>query len=549
MALFLILTHISCTGSGAVNPLTPSKSSQPDSASTADSDVIYWSSFPVTFSVTDPLNGVFLVSKNLGWACGNNGLVLKYDGQTWAKVETGLANNENLLAVKFANENEGWMVGSHGTILYYNNGAWSLGTSQTQETLYSLDVTRSKTVWVVGSNGTILTYNGVTWGKIGAAGPDAAGTAPATVMEDLYGVGLSDQNNGWAVGNRGTILRYDGQKWQPYTSSPSTERLNSVSVISDVQAWIVGAFGNILRYNGTTWNKMGSAFSGFDLYQIFMKDDNDGWATGQDGTLIYYDGSRWISHTKPTGKPALNAISFYKDLGFVVGSNGTILKFQPNGELSKFSFMFKGEVDKKPTKARPYWTVSYTLMNQSSKTSSFATFEVPLPKGFESYQPKEIPTPSATPSSGTPELLMTPTPALTQGVAGVGTPTSNAAPGQAAGHLATAVTGTWKVKDNRLQLEIGAVSASELKTITVLLQEKKGEKKEVPAVLRAQLKSNDQVMMEAAPVTLLSPEPSAAPRPAPSSTKVPSGKVLDLDSVDSPQGGPPHVQPTSTPGN
>src|SRR5258708_22085117 len=138
----LLLLQVGCTGSGAVNPITPKNSSQPDSANSADSDVIYWTSFPLTFTLTDPLNGVFLISKKLGWACGNNGLVLKYDGDTWAKVDTGLAKNENLLAVAFANENEGRIVGSHGTILHYNNGNWNLDDSQTPETLYSVAVSR-----------------------------------------------------------------------------------------------------------------------------------------------------------------------------------------------------------------------------------------------------------------------------------------------------------------------------------------------------------------------------------------------------------------------
>src|SRR5258708_26121579 len=118
------------------------------------------------------------------------------------------------------------MVGSRGTIIHYNNGNWSLDDSQTQDNLYSVAVTRSRTVWVVGANGTILTYNGVSWGKILA---ETTGSSPTTVTEDLYGVGLSDQNNGWAAGNPGTLLRYDGQKWQSYPASPATAKLNSIS--------------------------------------------------------------------------------------------------------------------------------------------------------------------------------------------------------------------------------------------------------------------------------------------------------------------------------
>src|ERR1035438_3382589 len=61
--IFLV---VGCSGSGAVSPLSPTKASQADSSTTSDSDVVYWSSFPVTFSMTDALNGVCLVSNEKG---------------------------------------------------------------------------------------------------------------------------------------------------------------------------------------------------------------------------------------------------------------------------------------------------------------------------------------------------------------------------------------------------------------------------------------------------------------------------------------------------
>lgn len=549
----LPLIQSGCTGSGAVNPLTPSKASEPDASTAADSDVIYWSSFPVTFTLTDSLNGVCLVSKKLGWACGNNGVVLKYDGDTWSKVNTGgLASNENLNAVAFADDTEGWFVGTHGVLLHYLNGNWSLDSSPTEQTLYSIAVPRGKMAWVTGSAGTLLTYNGISWGQIAALSAPAGGAA-TTITQDIYGIGMSDPNNGWAVGSLGLILRYDGQKWETFPTSPTTERINSVSVINDVQAWAVGAFGTILRFNGTTWTKMGSAFSGFDLYQVCMKDDNDGWAVGQDGTLTYYDGSRWISHPKPEGKPSLNALAFYKDLGFAVGQNGTILKFQPNGEPAKYDFLFKGEVAKKPSKAGAFWTLDYTLMNRGSKTSPLLTYELALPKGFEPYVPKTTPTPVAT-------LVMTPTPSPTATLAA--TPQGTVTPvAHASGRQAAPVSGTWAMKDGKLQWEIGTVASAEMKKLTILLQEKKGEKREYPALLKADLRFNDKVIAEAAPVTLTAPAaPSPAKSPAPkavsgvppAASPVPSPvtPAATAGGGDNPQkGGSADAQPSPTPGN
>jgi photosystem II stability/assembly factor-like uncharacterized protein len=539
LTLLVLGTIVGCTGSGAVTPLSPAKSSTPDASSFSDSDVVYWTAFPVTFTLTDPLNGVCLVSKKLGWACGNNGTVLKWDGETWSQVETGYAKNENLMAAAFANETEGWIVGTHGIILHYNNGNWSQDASPTEETLYEATVSRSNSVWVVGSNGTLLNYNGISWGQIYVS---ASGV---TVKDDINSISMADQNNGWAVGNRGLILRYDG-KWTPFTTSVTTEKLNSVSAINDVQAWAVGAFGTIIQFNGTTWNKMGSAFSGFDLYHIFMRNDSDGWAVGQDGTIIYYDGTRWISHQKPPAKPALNSVAFCKDLGFIVGQSGTFLRFEPNGEPAKFSFLFKAQNVKKPTKAEPYWTVNYNLMNQSPKTSPAVTFSLELPKGLEPYQPKEVtqtPTPVPawmTAKTITPTVTSTPTLATTPTV---GSPT----PAPPKLKAAVPIAGTWVMKDNAMQLELGTIVTSELKTIAVQIESKKGEKKDYPVILKAVLKTQDRVVSEAEPLTLISKasaEPSLKDKPAvtPSTTPQPSG-----DDADNSNDGSANATPSPSP--
>jgi photosystem II stability/assembly factor-like uncharacterized protein len=495
----LFLPLVGCSGSGAVNPLTPANASKVDAADNPDSDVIYWSNFPLETPITDTINGICLINKKLGWAVGNNGLIMQYDGQTWNKIQTGLAQNQNFMAVGFLNETEGWAVGTQGTILHYNNGQWTQDVSQSTETLYAIAITASRTVWVVGSNGAILTYNGVSWGTVYANGGTA--TAPTTVA-DIYSIGLSDQNSGWAVGNLGLILKYDGQKWTTFTASPTTERLNSVSVLSDVQAWAVGAYGTILNFNGTAWSKQGSAFSGFDLYTISMIDDSDGWLAGQDGTIAFYDGTRWIGHKKPDTKPSLNAIAFYKDLGFMVGEGGTFIKFQKGGVPAKFDITFKGTVTEKPSKIHPYWTLTYTLLNQSPKTTAFLDFVMPIPKGFEPYQPKAAPTPSFAPSNGTPVATVPIfTPTSTPVVAAATTPT------KAAAQTSIPVTGSWIMKDGNLVWEIGVVTTSESKTVTVLLASKKDEKKEYPVVLNASLKTVDQDAADAAPLTMLVSEP------------------------------------------
>jgi hypothetical protein len=71
------------------------------------------------------------------------------------------------------------------------------------------------------------------------------------------------------------------------------------------------------------------------------------------------------------------------------------------------------------------------------------------------------------------------------------------------------VTGEWKVKDNAMDLEVGTIASSELKSVNVLIRMKKDEKPDYPVVLKALLKFNDRVLSESAPLTLLTKAPKA----------------------------------------
>ncbi|MGH7739489.1 MAG: WD40/YVTN/BNR-like repeat-containing protein, partial [bacterium] len=335
------------------------------------------------------------------------------------------------------------------------------------------------------------------------------------VTGDLNSISLSDQNNGWAVGDNGVILRYDGQSWKPFAASPSTEKLNSVSAVDNVQAWIVGAYGTILRFNGTTWMSAGSSFSGFDLYRVLMRGESDGWAMGQDGNILYYDGSRWIPHPKPESKPSLNDLSFAGDTGFAVGQAGVIFKFESKGESPQFSFLFKGKVE--PAKAVPLsplaqpklWTLTYTLLNEALAASPAVTFELKLPKDFKPYVEKATPTPTPL-ADLTPTLspIPTPTPEIVHpgAVTGMGKILAQAQP--------QAMTEGWKLDGDKVRWDLGAVASSEIKTFSLRFEVPKNWDPRKNPIFKASLKSQDQDVADAAPVTLRL-VPIASPSPTP----------------------------------
>jgi len=410
---FLLVGFLAgCTGSGAVNPLTPKKASQAPKGSASDvHETVFWSSFPVDGPLSASLQDVCLVSEKVGFICGTAGTVLRYDGSVWKRVDTGVGGLGDLYACSFPNENEGWVVGGHGALLAYRDGKWSQETPLTDETLYDVVVTKSRRGWAVGTNGTLLSYNGTTWEKVAVS-----------TSADLSGVGLSDENRGWAVGDRGTLIRYDGSTWMVSADSPISDKVHKVFAINDVDAWGVCSYGNLIHYNGTAWSRVPST-TAQELYGVWMNDSQDGWAVGQDGLILRYDGGRWALQPAVMGKPTLNAVAFAKkNTGFIVGQNGTLLKFQPGGVKGSANLRFSAQVAPEKEGEPPTWKVVFNVLNEGGKPVTGVELQAILPKGCspvksapvtteEKGAPVTVPAP-ATPAVAAPGIPPRPQPRM-----------------------------------------------------------------------------------------------------------------------------------------
>jgi len=58
---------------------------------------------------------------------------------------------------------DGWAVGEGGTIIRWNGTEWSLVTSPTTLPLYSLFMVSEDEGWAVGEDGTIIQWTGTEW--------------------------------------------------------------------------------------------------------------------------------------------------------------------------------------------------------------------------------------------------------------------------------------------------------------------------------------------------------------------------------------------------
>jgi hypothetical protein len=139
-----------------------------------------------------------MVAQNDGWAVGNMGTIVHWNGTQWRTVASPTATN--LLSVAMANDDSGWAVGKAGTIVRWNGTAWSREPSPTEEDLLSVHMLNEDTGWAVGGDGTVIHYNGAVW--------ELASSPTDAILSSVF---APDEENVWVVGVGGSILKWTGR--------------------------------------------------------------------------------------------------------------------------------------------------------------------------------------------------------------------------------------------------------------------------------------------------------------------------------------------------
>lgn len=159
---------------------------------------------------------------NLGFAVGDTGKILQYNGTNWVAVTSPVATN--LFGVMVMSSSEAWAVGASGDILRWNGTTWSLNNSTATQQLNAISMIDTDGDGLanfgvaVGNGGRIMTYNGSTW---------AATTSSGT---NLFAVGVIDANDAWAAGASGRLTHWDGSVWTLQTSFGSV--VNAMSFVA-----------------------------------------------------------------------------------------------------------------------------------------------------------------------------------------------------------------------------------------------------------------------------------------------------------------------------
>lgn len=278
---------------------------------------------------------------------GDEGLVIRYNGQTWEKAQ-GVSVSGYIRSAWLGQNNKAVVVGgkyqyeypSQGIVLIYDGTTWYDQSAKGYEgTYFQTWVNSSKDVYAVGgylndpytdelARVAITHYDGQywtpvnvavegilydIWGTAGAQGATgtSAGTGTGAGTGELFAVG---GNMYWddydQVVTETEILRStNGTVWTKMSSAQNFDDvLYGVWGTSASDVFAVGE--GIYHYNGTTWSKMASPSTAGILNCVWGSDPMNVFAVGyckneagtaqqKKATILRYNGQSWtsMSHT------------------------------------------------------------------------------------------------------------------------------------------------------------------------------------------------------------------------------------------------------------
>jgi len=194
------------------------------------------------------------------WACGRNGVILKYDKTRWIA---------DTIKINFSTPTEYFLK----SIEYYNSKAYVLATTLIKNTgiLKYYYIYGDINKWTIADSMTFdATLRKIKWGNWGLYG---------SAFEKIY-----------SFGNVGSWI-YDNENWQPFNNSSAT--IHGMNGISENYLFAVGDFKQILFYDGNNWENLIDIFHVKDSNFVF----SNVWTTGYetfiigDGNVGRYDGT------------------------------------------------------------------------------------------------------------------------------------------------------------------------------------------------------------------------------------------------------------------
>jgi len=212
----------------------------------------------------------------------------------------------------------GFAVGDRGVILGWDGSEWRRLESGTTHDLRCVRGLPDGTFFAVGDASTVLLYDGQSWSPM-----------PFPYLVDLKGVWAAAPDDVFAVGGRmnyhGNVFHWDGSQWSMMEHGSDYEFYDVFGFSSD-DVWAAGALDDVWHYDGEQWSVYENAVT-MSISRIYGPAADEVYFMNTSGGYVYkFDGSSWEGQT------------LYTDIGFadmdydaanrrliVVGDYGSIL--------------------------------------------------------------------------------------------------------------------------------------------------------------------------------------------------------------------------------
>jgi hypothetical protein len=274
------------------------------------------------------LNDVDFKSPDVGWICGNDGLLLRFAEGAWVRYEHN-RTTADLHAISFnkSYQNYGWIGGDGGTMLGFGRHATSPSAGGSWEKVATPNATDIRTVYYLWSEGSWAAGKGSS-GQIWSADSGGWVAERTTFEETVYGIAYAGAGwpwRAWAVGENGLIAvpSVSYFRWEKYPS-PTSRTLRAVDFDWYYFGFACGDRGTILFYGANEWEILPSP-AACDLYGVDVISTEDAWIVGAGNTILRYRGGQWSQVTSPAPPgTVLKAVSFVSpEEGWAVGNCGS----------------------------------------------------------------------------------------------------------------------------------------------------------------------------------------------------------------------------------
>lgn len=280
------------------------------------------------------LRRVQFVNKNVGWACGGHGTLIKTTdgGCTWNSINTG--SSKYLTCIYFIDENTGWVGSEDPCVKRTTNGGLSWYSAPIQASSYSADFffLNSQTGFITSHDSKIYktTDGGLNWNLL-------------TSTSKAYGViQFINENTGWVISDFALYKTTDGGiHWTPilYNFALQMGYFQTYFFLNAQTGWVTIPGGvSKSTDGGCTWSSYTIPIQ--TPYALKFFDKNVGWCAGKNGVngvvaRTLNGGVNWTIQSSEPGNVFWDMCFINPSSGWLSGNS--IISSTQNGNLISVS--------------------------------------------------------------------------------------------------------------------------------------------------------------------------------------------------------------------